>query len=116
MEFDNTIPIYLQVMNEIKKDLIQGKLQLGDKMPSTRDLALEYKINPNTASRIYRDPENEGICYTKRGIGTFVTENSDILELIKNEIAEAAIDNFINSMKALGLSKNDTIQLIESHY
>lgn len=116
MEFDSTIPIYLQVMNQIKKDLIQGNLVLGEKMPSTRDLALEYKINPNTASRIYKDLESEGICYTKRGIGTFVTENAEILKQIKNEIAEAAIDNFITSMRALGLTKEETIQLIESHY
>lgn len=54
MEFENNIPIYIQVINQIKKDIITGKLPMGAKLPSTRELAVLYHINPNTAGRVYK--------------------------------------------------------------
>lgn len=116
MDFDNTVPIYLQVISQLKKDLIQGNLQLGEKMLSTRDLAIVYQINPNTASRIYKELELEGICFTKRGLGTYVTEDPNMLRKIKEEIAETAIIQFVESMKGIGFTKEDVVQLVEQHY
>lgn len=116
MDFDNTVPIYLQVIRQLKKDLIQGNLKLGEKMLSTRELAIEYQINPNTASRIYKELELEGICYTKRGLGTFVTEDRNVLKTIKEEMAETAIAQFVESMKGIGFTKEEVVQLVEKHY
>jgi GntR family transcriptional regulator len=116
MEFDNTVPIYLQVIHQIKKDLIQGNLQLGEKLLSTRELAIKYQINPNTASRIYKELEYEGICFTKRGLGTYVTQNQNVLIQIKDEMAETAISQFVESMKSIGFTKEDVLRLIEQHY
>lgn len=112
MEFTNNIPIYLQVINEIKRDIVNGVLPMGEKMPSGRDLALKYKINPNTASRIYREMEAEGICFTKRGLGTFVTEDSITVTRIREAMAEDFINNFIKGMKSLGFTKEDLNHLI----
>ena len=81
MEFSNNIPIYIQVINEIKKDMVNGVVALGEKLPSGRELAFKYKINPNTANRIYKEMESEEICYTKRGLGTYVTEDVNKLKL-----------------------------------
>ena len=67
MEFENNIPIYIQVINQIKKDIITGKLPMGAKLPSTRELAVLYHINPNTAGRGYKEMELQNMCYTKRG-------------------------------------------------
>lgn len=75
MEFKTNIPIYLQVIEDIKQKIIAGTLPLGSKLPSSRELAIEYQINPNTAARIYSEMESMGLSYTRRGIGTFVTEN-----------------------------------------
>ena len=63
MEFENNIPIYIQVINQIKKDIITGKLPMGAKLPSTRELAVLYHINPNTAGRVYNEMEltDEGV-------------------------------------------------------
>ena len=83
MEYDNNIPIYLQVIDRIKKDMIQGLLPMGEKLPSTRELALQYNINPNTAARIYKEMEQQKMCFTKRGLGTFVTENPEIFNAIR---------------------------------
>ena len=63
MEFENNIPIYIQVINQIKKDIITGKLPMGAKLPSTRELAVLYHINPNTAGR---NGTSEYVLYQKR--------------------------------------------------
>ncbi|WMJ88728.1 GntR family transcriptional regulator [Anaerocolumna sp. MB42-C2] len=116
MEFDNNIPIYIQVINDIKKDIINGALALGEKLPSGRELAYKYKINPNTASRIYKEMEAEEICYTKRGLGTFVTEDTRKMKSIREEMAGSLLDNFIEGMKQLGFTKEELIQLLEHKY
>ena len=116
MEFDNNIPIYIQVINDIKKDIVNGTLALGEKLPSGRDLAFKYKINPNTANRIYKEMEAEEICFTKRGLGTFVTEDKEKLKTIREEMAGSLLDNFIEGMKQLGFTKEELMQLLEHKY
>lgn len=116
MEFDNNIPIYIQVIQDIKKGIVKGTLSLGDKLPSARELALLYKINPNTASRIYKELEATNICYTKRGLGTYVTENKEIIQNIKEEMAKSLLDNFILGMKDLKYTKEELIDLITNNY
>ena len=74
MEYNSSLPIYLQAANSIKQDIVTGKLSPGARLPSVRDLAVEYTINPNTVSRVYKELEMEGVCFTRRGMGTFVTE------------------------------------------
>ncbi|WP_432664415.1 GntR family transcriptional regulator [Wukongibacter baidiensis] len=112
MNFNNNIPIYLQVINKIKSDIITGKLNPGDKMPSTRDLAKELGINPNTASRVYKEMESLGLCFKKRGLGTFITESGEIVETIKDDMAEQLVGNFVEGMKKLGFSFDEMVDMI----
>lgn len=116
MEFDNNIPIYVQVINDIKKDMVNGVLALGEKLPSGRDLAFKYKINPNTANRIYKEMEAEAICFTKRGLGTYLTEDVEKLKKIREGMADSLLDNFIEGMKQLGFTKEELISLLEHRY
>ena len=116
MRFDNTMPIYLQVIQDIKKKMIQGKLPLGAKMPSARELGIQYQINPNTASRIYRELELEKLCFTKRGVGTFVTEEESILPKIRSEMAEKTLEEFVVQMKALGYGEDELIESVKLKY
>lgn len=116
MEFDNNIPIYIQVVHDIKKDIVTGVLGLGDKMASGRDLALKYKINPNTASRIYRELEAQEVCFTKRGLGTFVTEDRDRIRQIRKDMANELLEQFISGMSKLGLQKEEIFSLLEEKY
>ncbi len=113
MEFENNIPIYVQVINDIKKDMVSGVINLGEKLPSGRDLALKYKINPNTANRIYKELEVEEICFTKRGLGTYVTEDGVKLKQIREEMATMLLDNFIDGMKNLGFTKEELFEILE---
>lgn len=113
MEFNAALPIYLQVMTMIKRDIVTGKLQLGAKMPSVRDMALQYTINPNTVSRVYKELENEDICFTKRGMGTFVTEEKETVTRLKNEMAQELMEQFMEGMKRLGISEEEAIIMIK---
>ena len=86
MEFDANRPIWLQVMKALEMDVITGRRKPGAKLPGGRDLALNYGINPNTAARVYQELERANLCETRRGMGTFVTE--DEAEAAKGEDAD----------------------------
>lgn len=116
MDFDNNIPIYIQVIDDIKMNIVKGNIGLGEKLPSGRDLAIKYKINPNTASRIYKELELSKICFTKRGLGTYVTEDESKILEIKNEMSNHLAHDFIIGMKSLGFAKEDVINILETKY
>lgn len=113
MEYNTALPIYLQAANSIKRDIVTGKLAPGAKLPSVRDLAVEYTINPNTVSRVYKELEGEGVCFTRRGMGTFVTEDQEKVEQLKEEMAGALIRDFLEGMEQLGFSGNEAIALLK---
>jgi GntR family transcriptional regulator len=68
-------PLYLQIMDEIRRALVLGTLQAEDPLPSVRDLASELVVNPRTVSQAYRELEREGVVYVRRGQGTFVASD-----------------------------------------
>lgn len=113
MEFNPSLPIYLQVVTAIKRDIVTGKLKLGDKLPSVRELAFQFSINPNTASRVYSQMESEGICFTRRGMGTFVTEVPEKISLMREEMAQELVTHFIDGMRSLGISKEEAMQFLK---
>lgn len=114
MDFKTELPIYLQVMTSIKRDIVTGTLLPGQKLPSVRELAIHYTINPNTASRVYRELESEMVCFTRRGMGTFVTDNTERIKEMKEEMARELIVQFLDGMSQLGFTFDETIKLIET--
>jgi len=113
MEFNNNIPIYIQVMEKIKQDIVAGKLKPGDKMPSSRDFSTELGINFNTVARVYKEMEMEEILFTRRGLGTFITETTEKIDCLRYEMAKKQIDAFIKGMSQIGYTKEDMIKFIE---
>src|SRR5215208_4087270 len=65
-------PLYLQIMDEVRRAIVVGRLKAEDPLPSVRDLASELVINPRTVSQAYQELEREGVVYVRRGQGTFV--------------------------------------------
>lgn len=112
-KFDDKIPIYIQVMNIVKLDIVSKRLVGGDKLPSVRDYSSILKVNPNTIQRVYQELEREGITYTQRGMGTFVCEDYEMVIRLKKEMAEETINSFLDGMKKLGFNGNEIIQIIE---
>lgn len=114
IEFNDKTPIYLQIMDLIKMDIVTGKLKAKDKLPSVREMAVALKVNPNTLQRSYQELERLGIVYTQRGTGTFVGEEKNMVEDLKKEMAKEVIDSFILRMKSLGFTDNEIIKSVSS--
>ena len=113
MKYDNAIPIYLQVIRAIERDIVTGRLAPGDKLPSARNLAVAHGINPNTAARVYREMEQSGLCFTKRGLGTFVTEDAGRIKALHEELAETIISRFVSEIMELGMTREETVNLLK---
>ncbi|GGG89191.1 GntR family transcriptional regulator [Paenibacillus radicis (ex Gao et al. 2016)] len=112
MEFDNNQPIYLQIMNHMKRQIIVGKLKPGDKIDSVRELAAELQINPNTIQRTFQELEREGIVETRRGLGRYVTSEESTIMSIKKEMAGELLDRFVIGMRELGFESKDIITIV----
>lgn len=112
MDFDNNLPIYIQIVDYIKRQIIIGILKEGDKLPSVREIATKLKVNPNTIQRSYQELERENLVFTQRGMGTFVTEDKDMLKELKKSMANNIVNNFIEDMNALGFNHQDIVDLI----
>lgn len=114
--FDDKLPIYLQIINYIKNEIITGSLKPGDKLQSVRELSSQLKVNPNTIARVYQELEREGVTYTQRGMGTFIKKDSEMIREIKKEMAQGTIDKFLEGMKLMGFTKEEVMKIIESQW
>ncbi|WP_410511451.1 GntR family transcriptional regulator [Paenibacillus sp. BR2-3] len=112
IEFDNNLPIYIQIMNYIKGEIVTGKLGPGDKILSVRELASELQINPNTVQRTFQELEREEIVETRRGMGRYVTSEEDKIMTIKKEMAKDVLDRFIRGMKELGFEGEEIVTVV----
>jgi len=111
--FDETRPIYLQIMEEIKREIARGNLKRGEKLPSVRDLAKEVEVNPNTVARAYLELEREGVLVSRRGQGTFVTEDEKMIKSIRSELKNEIIERAVKELKSLGFSAGEIKRFIE---
>lgn len=112
-EFDPNRPIYLQIIEEIKKRSVRGLYPPGSKLPSVRDMSQKMGVNPNTMARAYAELEREGFVFTRRGQGSFVTEEQDRVLDEKQELANGAVARFVADVGELDLSKAHVADLLE---
>lgn len=112
-DLDNDRPIYLQIMERISRDIISGTYHAGDKLPSVRDLAIEAAVNPNTMQKALSELERQGLVYSQRTSGRFITEDTKMLNKLKADMAEEHIRDFLEKMKHLGFPKEEILSLIE---
>ncbi|SCJ93228.1 HTH-type transcriptional repressor yvoA [uncultured Clostridium sp.] len=112
-EFNNKEPIYLQIIELIKKNIALGVLTPGMKLPSVRELSKELGVNPNTLQRAYGELERIGITYTKRGMGSFISEGDSEVMNLKEDMGRQLVKKFIEEMKAIGIDKDEAIEIIK---
>ena len=113
MDFDKNIPIYLQIEQQIKLDIIKQKYKPGEKIPSVREYALMLKINPNTINRALLELEEEGLINTQRTSGKYITEDINTIEKLKKQYINDATDEFLNKMKEINVSKKEILELLK---
>ncbi|MBO4245430.1 MAG: GntR family transcriptional regulator [Bacilli bacterium] len=111
--FDNNIPIYIQLLEYMKIYLISGVFKAGDKLPSVRDFANTFKVNPNTMQKALAELESMKLIYTERTNGKFVTKDEKLIEKLKDEYAMTLAKSYFDGMKKIGLGKADSIKYLE---
>lgn len=111
--FDNERPIYVQLVEKLRIEIVSGKIKSGERIPSVRELALTARVNPNTMQKALAELESEGLVYTERTNGKFVTDNKELIEKIKKELAKEKVNNYINDMKNIGITYEEAIQYLQ---
>lgn len=107
--FDNERPIYIQLVEKLRIQIVSGELGKGDRLPSVRELALTARVNPNTMQKALVELESEGLVYTERTNGKFVTENKVLIDNIKRELARAKVTKYLEDMNSIGIKKDEAI-------
>lgn len=115
MEFKDNIPIYLQIEQYLYRQIAMGKLKAGEKIPSVRKLAVELTVNVNTVQRALQQMNDQGILYTKRGEGNFVTEDTDLLKQTKQSLIDGQLEQFVQNMIRLGLKKEELVPALSKY-
>lgn len=112
--FDDNQPIYLQIMQIIKTNIVSGNLPVGSKLPSVRELALEAGVNPNTMQRALAELERDGLLYSQRTSGRFVTDDQEKISGYSEELAYQYINTMVDNITALGYSVEQIPSLVDS--
>lgn len=107
-------PIYTQLIEQIELKICSGVYPLGSRLPSVRDLAQEASVNPNTMQRALSKLEEDGLLYTSRTSGRFVTEDAEMVKNTKNRLAQEHIQEFLERMTKLGFESNEILSIITS--
>ncbi len=112
--FNNTQPIYLQILQRLCRQVVRGEIEAGDKLPSVREMALHIGVNPNTVQRVYGELERLEIIETRRGLGSFITENEIRLAQLREELKGEQIGSFIKDMEETGFTGEEILEGVRS--
>ena len=110
---DSSRPIYTQIVERIQLDIIAGKYQPGARLPSVLDFASEAGVNPNTMQKALAELEREDLVHSERTSGRFITEDTAMIEKMREELATTKIRDFFEKMQQMGFDTEKTIALIE---
>lgn len=111
--FNKRDPIYLQVMQYFKKQIVAGELVPGQEIPSRRELARTMQINPNTVQRAYSEMEAQRLIYTEPNRPSKVTEDPYVLKELKKEWLNKAIQSFVGAIRPIDISLEEVMELIQ---
>ena len=111
-QFYNDAPIYTQLIQQVKVGIVTGAFPPGERLPSVRDMATEAGVNPNTMQRALAELERDGLVYSQRTAGRFVTEDNTMINTAKRSLAERHVKTFLEAMLRLGFQKDEIIDLI----
>ena len=111
--FENDRPIYIQIVERIRTQIVSGTLSQGQRLLSVRELALEYRVNPNTMQKALVELEKEGLVFTERTTGKFVTSNKKLIQKVKSELAKEMVKKYINEMNDIGIDCKEAIKYLQ---
>ena len=110
--FRDGVPIYSQIVEQMRYCIARGEFGPGEKIPAVRELAVGAGVNPNTMQKALAELEREGLLYTERTSGRFVTEDKTMIERAKRGLAERHIKTFLEAMVQLGYQPEEIMSLL----
>lgn len=110
MKFDSNLPIYLQIMDEIKRLIITDVYTPSQKIPSVRELAVSFGVNPNTVQRALSELEREGLLNSERTSGRFICDDITLIQKLKKNMIEQKTDQYIDEVRMFGFDDEAIIQ------
>lgn len=113
-EFKPDRPIYQQLVEQIELRIVSGTYPPGEKLPSVRELAAQAAVNPNTMQKALAELERQGLVYTQRTAGRYITQDKELLQNAKDNLAREQIQEFFQKMRQLGYSETETLSLLTS--
>lgn len=118
MEFQcdptSRVPIYRQLIDQVRRAVARGKLLPGSRLPSVRVLSRELVVNPNTVARAYTELERDGMLHTRQGLGVFIAEpQAELTAAARRERFTAALDSFLTEAVHLGVSADDVLAAVQ---
>ena len=111
-DFHNDAPIYAQLMERIERMIVSGALAPGEKLPAVRTFAMEAGVNPNTMQRALAELERNGLIYSQRTFGHFVTDRPEAIAAVRVQLAEEQTARFLQKMSELGYTIEQAAQLV----
>ena len=116
IDLKSGIPIYRQIIEQIKFAIAGGSLEAGQQLPTVRQLAVDLAINPNTVVRAYRELEIEGLLHTLQGTGTFISEKKpDIDRIEKQRMLDQIITEMLARVSSYGFSLKELVEALQRH-
>lgn len=112
-KFSGDRPVYLQVAERIQKSVLSGVYPPGGQIPSVRQLAMEAAVNPNTVQHAFAELEHQGIILSRGTQGRFVTEDTQIIELCRCQMAQQYVRAFLRDVEQLGISADQALTMIK---
>ncbi len=113
--FDNNMPIYSQIIEQIKLFISSGDIGAGERLPSVRELATEAGVNPNTMQRALSELEKTELIFSDKTRGRFVTENEELIQNARKELAQKSITVFFEDMQSLGYNREEIYSLVNNY-
>ena len=111
-ELDNNKPIYIQLVEHLKLKIISGEIKIGSKLETVRALAEDAEVNPNTMQKALTELERQGLVYSPRTKGRFVTDDKEKIKAMKEEIANVEINTLKVTLEKLGYDRDEMLKLI----
>ena len=112
-ELNEDRPIYAQLIEQIQRRIISGAWQPGERLPSVRDLAAEAAVNPNTMQRALSELERDGLVFSQRTSGRYITQDEGRILEAKHDLARREVETFLAHMAALGFDRAQTVKILE---
>ncbi|MEW6045466.1 MAG: GntR family transcriptional regulator [Bacillota bacterium] len=116
IDVESPRPIYLQIIDEMKRAVARRALRPGGRIPSQRELAQILRVNPNTVQRAFREMEVLGLVETARGEGTFVRDNRALRARLRSEMARDAVLAFVREIRGLGIGEDEAVEMVRGAF